>query len=145
MLLRSPQHKHLALIDLEWLVFPPLTVGQFAVANLQTKEAGVSVPAGVALWASVSAEVDKKFSENLTAPLRLRPDEWRSGGILWLIEAVGDRRVVRGLLQQLNESGFKGRTVKMRVRGPDGKLTVSSLSDALRAEEKTAPARTARG
>src|SRR5215467_8862261 len=42
-LLRSPQHKHLALADLEWLVYPPLTTGQFAIANLQKKEGGVSV------------------------------------------------------------------------------------------------------
>ena len=89
-LMRSPQHKHLALTDLEWLVFPPLTTGQVAVANVQAKESGTSMPAAVALWASVSPEVDKKLSENLTAPMRLRPDEWKSGDILWLIEAVGE-------------------------------------------------------
>ena len=93
-LMRSPQHKHLALADLEWLVLPALTTGQFAVANVQAKEGGASVPAALVLWASVSPEVDQKLSSNLTAPMRLRPDEWKSGEILWLIEAVGDGRVM---------------------------------------------------
>jgi hypothetical protein len=34
--------------------------------------------------------VDKRLSENLTAPIRLRPDEWKSGDILWLVDAIGD-------------------------------------------------------
>ena len=85
-LLRSPQHKHLALTDLEWLVFPPLTTGQFAVANVQAKEGGASMPAAIVLWASVSPEVDKKLSENLVGPMRLRPDEWKSGETLWRSE-----------------------------------------------------------
>ena len=73
--------------------------------------------------------------------MRLRPDEWKSGDILWLIEAVGDGRVVPGLLKQLSENALKGRDVKMRVRGQDGKPAVRSLSDALRADEKAAAAR----
>ena len=140
-LMRSPQHKHLALADLEWLVFPPLTTGQFAIANVQAKEGGASMPAALVLWASVSPDVDKKLSENLSGPMRLRPDEWKSGDILWLIEAVGDGRVVPGLLKQLSENALKGREVKMRVRGQDGKPAVRSLSDALRADEKAAAAR----
>ena len=121
-------------------MFPPLTTGQFAVANVQAKEGGASMPAALVLWASVSADVDKKLSENLTNPMRLRPDEWKSGDILWLVEAVGDGRVVPGLLKQLSENALKGRQVKMRVRGQDGSRPCSS-SDALQAEEKAAAAR----
>jgi hemolysin-activating ACP:hemolysin acyltransferase len=127
-LIRSAQHRHLALADLEWLVFPPLTTGQFAVANVQAKQANASGPAALALWASVSPEVDKKLCENLTGPMRLRPDEWKSGDIVWLIEAVGDPRVLPGLLKQLQASGpLKGREVKMRVRGEDGKPAIRAL------------------
>jgi hemolysin-activating ACP:hemolysin acyltransferase len=91
-LMRSPLHKHLALTDLEWLVFPPLLTGQFSVAEVKSKDGKTSLPAAVALWARVSADVDKRLSENLNAPIRLRPDEWRSGEILWLVEAIGDAR-----------------------------------------------------
>lgn len=115
-LMRSPVHKHLSLADLEWLVFPPLMTGQFAVAEAKQKEGG-SVPAAVVLWASVSSEVDKKLSENLQAPIKLRPDEWKSGNHLWLVEAVGDARVLPELLKQLSDKTFKGKKVKMRRRG----------------------------
>lgn len=130
-LIRSPQHKHLALADLEWLVFPPLSTGQFAVANVQAEKGGAGLPAAVALWASVSAEVDRKLAENLTAPMRLRPDEWKSGEILWLIEAIGEPRVTAGLLKELSDKTFKNRPVRMRVRGKDGKPAVRTLVETI--------------
>ncbi|MEO1205118.1 MAG: toxin-activating lysine-acyltransferase [Pseudomonadota bacterium] len=43
-------------------------------------------------WARVSTDVDTRMSEIAgKQPLRLRPDEWTSGEIYWLIDAVGDR------------------------------------------------------
>jgi hemolysin-activating ACP:hemolysin acyltransferase len=116
LLIRSPLHKHMSIADLEWMVFPPLLSGQFRIANIGSKKTGTKLPAAVVLWASVSAEVDKKLSENAAAPLRLRPDEWRSGDIIWLVEAAGDPRVVSKLLTQLNTNLFKNRTVKVRTR-----------------------------
>jgi hemolysin-activating ACP:hemolysin acyltransferase len=124
-LARSPQHKHFSLADLEWLVIPPLLTGQFAVAEAKAQADGPSFPVAVVLWASVSAEVDKRLSENPAAPSRLRPDEWRSGDILWLVEAVGDTRVLPGLLKQVGEKLLKGRELKMRTRGTDGKVTTA--------------------
>jgi hemolysin-activating ACP:hemolysin acyltransferase len=89
----------------------------------------------MALWASVSPEVDKRLSENLNTPVRLRPDEWKSGDIMWLVEAVGDARALLPLLKQLDETAFKGLTVKMRARGPDGKPTVRQLRNELAAAQ----------
>lgn len=77
---RSPSYKHYALSDLEWLVIPPLRLGQCGILNAETR--GLPVAAAVALWASVSPEVDHGLSQNLSVPIRLRPDEWRSGEIL---------------------------------------------------------------
>ena len=136
-LMRSPVHKHFSLADLEWLVMPPLLTGQCRVAEAKTQPDGPGTPVAVALWASVSPEVDKRLSENLNAPVRLRPDEWKSGDILWLVEAVGDGRIVLPLLKQLDESVFKGQTAKMRARGADGKPTVSQLRTELAAAEKS--------
>jgi hemolysin-activating ACP:hemolysin acyltransferase len=136
-LMRSSQHKHLALADLEWLVFPPLLTGQFSVAQLNSKDGKTSVPAAVVLWASVSPEVDKRLSESLNSPVRLRPDEWKSGDILWLIEAVGDSRVLPSLLKQLSEVAFKGKDVKVPARGDQGKVTVQSLRAAIAAQAST--------
>lgn len=82
----------------------------------------------MALWASVSADVDKKISENLHLPIRLRPDEWRPGDVLRLIDAVGDPCVVPQLLKQLAETTFKGREAKMRVPREDGKVIARRIT-----------------
>jgi hemolysin-activating ACP:hemolysin acyltransferase len=130
-LMRSSEHKHLTLTDLEWLVVPPLTAGQFAIANMQSKEGGAIVPAAVVLWASVSSEVDQRLSANLSEQLRLRPDEWKSGDILWLIEAVGDGRLLSNFLKNLQEKAFKSREVRVRLRR-DGEPVVSTLNEMFR-------------
>src|SRR5262249_22444101 len=108
-LARSPSHKFFTLADLEWLVIPPLTTNQFAVAEAKLQADGPSFPVAIALWASVAPEVDKRLSENLNAPIRLRPDEWRSGEILWLVDAIGDARVLPGFLQRLRATVWKDR------------------------------------
>lgn len=124
-LMRSSQYRHHTLGDLEWLVIPPLMSGQFSVA-----QKGASTPVAVALWASVSAEVDRRLSETLHLPIRLRPDEWRSGDILWLVDVVGDPLVVPKLRKQLVETVFKGREAKMRVRADNGNVRVQRISAA---------------
>jgi hemolysin-activating ACP:hemolysin acyltransferase len=139
-LMHSPRYRHYTLGDLEWLVLPPLLTGQCSVAEAKSKENGASVPVAVALWASVSADVDRRLSENLNTPIRLRPDEWRSGDILWLIDAVGDRRVVPGLLKQLADNTLKGREIKVRGRGEGGKVEVKNLQTTLQQAIAAAPA-----
>src|SRR5215813_6821527 len=127
-LMRSPRYRHYTLGDLEWLVVPALKTGQWRVVGTQSKQNGVSFPVAVALWARVSPEVDKKLSENLHVPIKLRPDEWQSGDILWLVDAVGEPRVVPQLLKQLVETSFKGREAKVRAAGEDGKISVRRLA-----------------
>jgi hypothetical protein len=80
------------------------------------------------------------LTENLNTPIRLRPDEWRSGDILWLIDAVGDRRVVPGLLKQLADNTLKGREIKVRGRGEGGKVEVKNLQATLQAAAAAGPA-----
>jgi hemolysin-activating ACP:hemolysin acyltransferase len=130
LLMRSPEYKHFSLADLEWLVVPPVRLGQCGVAEVKMQEDSFAVPVAAALWASVSIEVDRRLSTELDKPLRLRPDEWRSGDILWLISAVGEARMVPQFLKQLERTAFKGREVKLRTRGRDGKTTVELLSRA---------------
>ena len=126
-LLRSPSHRHFAIADLEWLVVPPLTLGQFVIAEAKAQADGPGFPVAMALWATVSPETDQRLSENLTSPIRLRPDEWKSGDIMWLIDAVGEPRVLTGLVQQLAENAFKGRPIKLRQVGEGGKTIVAVL------------------
>lgn len=127
-LMRSPIYKHYTLADLEWLVLPPLLTGQFSLAEVKAQTEGPTVAVAIALWASVSEEVDRRLCENLSAPIRLRPDEWRSGDILWLVDAVGDERVVRHFLTRLAETTFKGHSVKYRRIGLTGKAEIEHLN-----------------
>lgn len=124
-LMRSPHYKHFALTDLEWFVLPPILTGQYCVAEVKKDNTAPGAPAAVALWASVSPEVDKRLSENPSVPIRLRPDEWRSGEVLWLIAVIGDPRVVPQMLKNLGEATFKGREVRTRGRSQDGKPNVT--------------------
>ena len=127
-LMRSPHYKHYTLADLEWLVVPPLLAGQCAVMEATIN--GRQVPVAVALWASVSQEVDKRLSENLTAPVKLRPEEWQSGDVLWLIDAVGDVKAIPLLMKQVQETAFKGREAKVRTLDAHSRPVVGSLKPA---------------
>jgi cytolysin-activating lysine-acyltransferase len=125
MLMRSPQHKHYSLADLEWLVLPAVLSGQFRIVQAQ----GAPAPVGVALWANVSAETDQRLSD-LSKPARLSPDEWRSGDISWLMELVCDARLQPAILTDLRDAIFKGNPLKMRVRGTDGRMQIATLMGA---------------
>ena len=126
LLMRSGSDKHHSLADLEWLVVPAIARGQYALAEAQSKETGATAPVGAVLWALVSQEVDKRLSD-ISAPVRLRPDEWRSGDIPWIVLATGDLKILGGLIQQLTHKAFNERAPRMRVRGADGKISVGQL------------------
>jgi hemolysin-activating ACP:hemolysin acyltransferase len=126
-LMRSQHYKHYTLADLEWLVVPPMLAGQYRIGEVKQKQGDAGIPVAVVMWASVSPDVDKRLMDAGTAPIRLRPDEWKSGDILWLVHAVGEPRFVQQVLKPLIETTFNGRAVKVRGRGQDGQPTVHVL------------------
>lgn len=137
-LMRHPNFRKMRLADLEWLVLPPVMAGQFSLAQAPspigrvkgrdgTEQGGVLVPVAVALWARVSADIDKALAENLDKPVRLRPADWASGDNIWLMAVAGDQRAVPTFLEQLAKTEFKGQRVKMRMRGPDNSVVVKTL------------------
>jgi hemolysin-activating ACP:hemolysin acyltransferase len=127
-LTRSPHYKHYTLSDLEWLVVPPMLSSQCAVMEAKVNDR--QMPVAMVLWASVSEDVDKRLSENLTTPFRLRPDEWRSGDRVWVIAAEGDAKGIPVLLRQLKTTILRSCNVKMRTLGADRRPTVSLLEFA---------------
>lgn len=51
--------------------------------------------AGIAIWASVSPEVDAKIREQIKAgafPVRLKPEDWTSGEVVWLLDVIAPTR-----------------------------------------------------
>lgn len=132
-LMRDPRFKRMKIADLEWLVIPPLMTGQIRLAHAaMQKRNELFVPVAMALWARVSPAVDKRLSENLDKPMRLRLDEWTSGDIPWLIAVAGDPRAIPIFLKQLDQAEeFKGKKIKIRTQ-TDGGPVVKLLSEIVR-------------
>jgi hemolysin-activating ACP:hemolysin acyltransferase len=127
-LMRSPNYRRYTLSDLEWLVIPPLLAGQFRIGQAKADKNQRSVtPVAVVLWASVSAEVDKKLMESEQSSVQLKPEEWKSGDILWLMHAAGETRFVRQVVDELTKTTLKGRQVKVRTYDPVGKSKIQVL------------------
>lgn len=111
-MMRSERHARMTLADLEWLVLPAVATRQFSIAEATSKANGRRFPVAVALWASVSPEVDRRLSQGAAAPIRLSQGEWRSGEILWVVDTAGDPRVVSALLNGLKEKAWGGRVAR---------------------------------
>ena len=111
LLTQSQAHRHLFLADLEWLIGPPMVLRQFRLFH-DGKQ-----PVAVALWASVSDEVEKEL---IAGRPRLRPNEWKSGDNLWLIDFIAPSvpngsKAAEALVQEMASKVFQGRRFKMRV------------------------------
>ncbi len=132
---RAPTHKHFALADIEWMVLPPVLSGQAFIAEVTNKDNGTRVPVALITWARVSAEVDRKLTEGIGRPMRLRPDEWTSGDIVWIIDAIGDPRVVTGSLGGLLQGPLKERDAKLVMRDQGGVIKIASLRELTAAQQ----------
>ena len=140
LMLQVPQQKARPLGDLEWAIVPGVLSGQFAMVHAQNKTNGVAMPVAAVLWARVSADVDRRLSDPPSQPLRLTPAEWTSGDIHWLVEAIGDQRVITNVLQGLRTKQWAGKTVKMKIRAADGTVTIQTLDQVVQQAGQTAPA-----
>ena len=127
LLMHSPQYKYYTLADLEWLIVPALSTGQFSLATAQSKANGLTSPVGLVLWASVSEDVDKRLSAAAAQPLRLKPQDWKSGDILWVILALGDQRVVQGMLKGIQDKQWGRKPARAYVRDKEGKPTIVTI------------------
>jgi cytolysin-activating lysine-acyltransferase len=124
---RSPVHKHYSLADIEWMILPPVLSGQFYVAELANKETGFHAPIAVATWAFVSEEIDKRLQSDPAPRIRLRPEEWRSGDIGWIVDLAGDPRGIQGALEWLKAGPFKDKEGKILTRDAAGGLRLDRL------------------
>lgn len=105
---QSPIYKNLKISDIEWLLMPPILLEQYRVFHND------KTPVGFALWALLSEEVEKRINDNIVkgVPVRLTPQEWKSGDRLWLIElvcptATQENNLSQHLMADLVNSAFK--------------------------------------
>jgi cytolysin-activating lysine-acyltransferase len=87
-----PRYRNQTVGDLQHLVLEPLIRDRVALAYPGDKDKNeLADLAGMAIWASVSEDVDKRIREQIKAgsfPLRLKPEDWTSGDINWLLDVI---------------------------------------------------------
>ena len=95
-----PRYRHMSLADLQTLVLDPLVRDRIAIASARPEDGDKSatgVPAGLAIWGSVSEAVDEKIQEQVKAgvfPVRLKAEDWVSGDKVWLFDVIAPSRQV---------------------------------------------------
>jgi cytolysin-activating lysine-acyltransferase len=101
---QSPLHKQLFISDLEWLAMTPMMLQQFRLFYDQTK------PVGVVFWASVSEEVEARLA---AGNARMRPQDWKSGDRLWVVEVIAPFGKGEEMVRDLKERVFGEKEMKM--------------------------------
>lgn len=103
-----PRYRSQTLADLQHLVLEPLMRDRVAIAYPGGDKAGpLADVAGLAIWASVSEEVDTKIREQVQAgtfPIRLKAEDWNSGDINWLLDVVApDQRTTASVIANFRQ------------------------------------------
>lgn len=95
-----PRYRHQTLADLQHLILDPLIRDRIAIAYPAGSDANPSDDiTGVAVWASVTPEVDAQIREQIKArvwPVRLKADDWNGGDITWLIDVIAPTQKATG-------------------------------------------------
>lgn len=110
--MRSPAHRHYTMADLEWCLLPALRLNQFMAGEARLPD-GQAVPAALVLWARVSAEVDARLSATPGYPIRLHPNEWQSGDVFWIVDAMGEPKAIQQCIETLAKTAFQGKPFRM--------------------------------
>jgi cytolysin-activating lysine-acyltransferase len=95
-MLNLPRYRSQSLADVMHLVVEPLTRDRIAIAKVGG-EGKLEETAGIAIWASVSDEVDAKIREQIQArvfPVRLKAEDWNSGDTHWLLDVIAPSQKV---------------------------------------------------
>ncbi len=95
-----PRYRHQTLGDLQHLVLEPLIRDRIAIAHpADADRAALFDISGFAIWASVSEAVDANIREQIKVgnfPVRLKPEDWNSGDINWLLDVIAPDRKTTG-------------------------------------------------
>ena len=88
-----PRYRHQSVADLTHMVMEPLIRDRVAIASPKATDENPAPAslAGIAIWASVSEDVNGKIQEQIksgTFPIRLKAEDWTSGDITWLLEVI---------------------------------------------------------
>jgi cytolysin-activating lysine-acyltransferase len=123
-----PRYRHQSLADLQHLVLEPLIRDRIAIAYPgNTSDEQLADITGVAIWASVSEDVDASIREQIKAgtfPLKLKAEDWASGNINWLIDVIAPNQrattsVIANFKQVVKEGGLRLHPIITRLVDPE--------------------------
>lgn len=110
LMIDSPMHQHLFLADMKWLVIPPIHLRQFRIFRRDNH------PFAYVSWAMLSEEAGERLKQGKH---RLRPDEWRSGDQVWIIDLIAPFGGQEDVLKDLKRNVFKDTKVRVFQMAPD--------------------------
>lgn len=126
-LMRTSRYRRLTLAELEALIVPPLTTGQFLIAESLAKNDGIVRPVAIVLWAQVSDSVDARLCNAPVDPPQIAAHEWKSGENFWIMVLAGDDQVCDALVRDVQTKVLKGRSIKHLCHAADGRWSVATL------------------
>ncbi|HET9638453.1 MAG TPA: toxin-activating lysine-acyltransferase [Allosphingosinicella sp.] len=135
-----PRYRHQTVADLQHLVLEPLIRDRVAVAHSAQSDPELSDIAGLAIWASVSEEVDAQIREQVRAgvfPVRLKAEDWTSGSINWLLDVIApDARSTASVIANFSQVVKEG---SLRLHPIVTRLVDSETLKKMGAERMSAP------
>ena len=124
----------------------PLLRNRIAIATAPKKEGApetsLSAPLmGIAMWASVSEEVDANIREQVKAgifPIKIKPEDWTSGEIIWLLDVIAPSKeiganVIANFNQVLKQQKLGENTGQIRLHPVIKRLVGDEALSKLRA------------
>ena len=115
-MMMMPRYRHQTLADLQHLVLEPLIRDRIAIAQRQGDDVAAQDIAGVAIWASLSDEAERRLRDQIRGnvwPIRLKADDWNSGENNWLIDVIAaDQRSVASVIANFRQV-VKGGSLKL--------------------------------
>jgi cytolysin-activating lysine-acyltransferase len=115
---QSRGHRNMFISDLEWMVMPPILLRQFRLFP------GKEQPLGIAFWAQLSDEASQRLEQGG----RLKPDDWKSGDNLWLVELLAPFGQQDAMLADLRSSIFKNKQFRMHATDPSGQRRMVTMN-----------------
>ncbi len=107
--LQSAHRRFQFISDLEWLLIPPLMNRQ---CKLFMKK---SYPFAYVSWAFLDGEAESRLVLNGG---KLRPQDWKCGENLWLVDIVAPFGGADKVLADLQQNEFPGKTIRILVPDP---------------------------
>lgn len=135
------RYRHQTVADLQHLVLEPLIRDRIAIAQSAQADPAIADVAGLAIWASVSEEVDVQIREQIRAgvfPVRLKAEDWTSGSINWLLDVIApDSRSTASVIANFKQVVKEG---SLRLHPIVSRLVDEETLKKMGAERMAAPA-----